>query len=182
MEYEETDLHFFQGIQPFTKHFSNWKQGGAHTKFGIELLNLLELDPLHGGGIWIPRRSLHQESNFSTQTTHVLMPFSRVLTPAQSRPLTMTGLKLIGSGWVSKMLSLATTGVVTHSVHIGIESTGKKMGRRRRKEKKKDKEAKRIGGCDKIKLQIQFRLRFLSENQVQNSIELNYHGMYNKEG
>ncbi|KAM2894716.1 hypothetical protein FF1_009921 [Malus domestica] len=40
MEYEETDLHFFRGIHPFTKHFSNRKQGGAHTKSGIELLNL----------------------------------------------------------------------------------------------------------------------------------------------
>ena len=72
MEYEETDLHFFRGIQPFTKHFSNRKQGGAHTKSGIELLNLPELDPLHRGGIWILGRSLYQESDFSTQTTPVL--------------------------------------------------------------------------------------------------------------
>ncbi|KAM1125696.1 hypothetical protein FF1_040963 [Malus domestica] len=49
MEYEETDLHLFRGIHPFTKHFSNRKQGGAHTKSGIELLNLPELDPLHRG-------------------------------------------------------------------------------------------------------------------------------------
>ncbi|TQD88328.1 hypothetical protein C1H46_026072 [Malus baccata] len=98
MEYQETDLHFFRGIQPFTEHFSNRKQGGAHTKSGIELLNLSEFDPLHRGGIWIPGRSRHQESDFSTQTTPVLMPFSRVPTPTQSRPPAMTGLKLTGSG------------------------------------------------------------------------------------